>query len=101
MKDIAANKTMAHMDRDEPKDLFDLYFLIKQKDFTPKKLLSLVKQKFGVEFDESLFWSEAFKTLPLLKSLEPFVVQKNKKKLIREVTTYFKKNSNKYLGRQF
>ena len=69
LDDITANKTFAFFDRNEPKDLFDIYFLMTQSDFTAQNLLKLVERKFGAKFDESTFWSESFKTLPLLKIL--------------------------------
>jgi len=103
LDDIAANKTMAHFDRTEPKDLFDLYFLIKQKKYTAKRLLRLVTRKFGVKFSESSFWSESFKTLPLLHSIKPLVVAKDqnqKEQLLAKVETYFRQSSRRLLKTQ-
>lgn len=78
LDDIAANKVMAYFDRNEPKNLFDIYFLINKAGFTPLKLLQLVQQKFGVSFNEASFWSEAFKSFPLLHALEPLLLEKEK-----------------------
>lgn len=100
LEDIAANKTMAHFDRNEPKDLFDLYFLLTEKGFTVQKLLALTHQKFGVEFSESLFWSEAFKNLPLLHTLKPLILKENdekKEKLTSTIKSYFKQESAQFL----
>ena len=101
LKDIAANKTFAYFDRNEPKDLFDLYFLIKKKEFTVNKLLSLCEQKFGVAFPEDLFWSEAFKTLPLLENLRPLLLTDSemaRKKLLKEIESFFKKGARRFLA---
>lgn len=100
LEDIAANKTMAYFDRNEPKDLFDIYFLINKAKFTPRKLLELVKCKFGVRFDLALFWSEAFKGLPLFYTLSPLLLinsETEKEILLQKVATYFKTESSKYL----
>ncbi len=60
LDDIAANKVMAYFDRNEPKDIFDIYFLIRKAGYAPSKLLSLVQKKFGISFKEASFWSEAY-----------------------------------------
>jgi len=100
LEDIAANKTMAYFDRNEPKDLFDIYFLLHKGDFTPSQLLELVVKKFGVFFSESLFWSEAFKSLPLLRELKPLMLEKEAKEqegLLDRIEKYFKDGSYKFL----
>lgn len=100
LEDIVANKIMAYFDRNEPKDLFDIYFLITQKKFAIRNLLKLAQQKFGVEFNEGLFWSEAFKTLPLLRTLKPLIEGKSdqeKENLMKETEEYFKKESSTFL----
>lgn len=99
LEDVAANKVMAYLDRNEPKDLFDIYFLLTKGGFTPQKLLVLAAQKFGVEIPESLFWSEAFKSLPLLSELAPLLdnVVSEKKELFRQIEVYFKDGSSRFL----
>lgn len=100
LEDIAANKVIAYFDRNEPKDLFDLYFILTKKSFGVKKILELAHQKFGVEFTESLFWSEAFKSLPLLKRLKPLIekqTESEKENLIRKIEAYFKEGSSTFL----
>jgi len=100
LEDIAANKTMAYFDRNEPKDLFDLYFLLHKGGFNPSQLLRLVYKKFGVSFNEALFWSEVFKGLPLLRELKPLMLEKEEKKqeeLLKKIEQYFKDGSYKLL----
>lgn len=98
--DIAANKTLALFDRNEPKDLFDIYFLIIKEGFTPKKLLEMVSKKFGVNFNEGLFWSEAFKKITLLDRIRPLMLEQNYKtqnELLRKIAEYFKNQSAQFL----
>lgn len=100
LEDIAANKTFAYFDRNEPKDLFDIYFLLQKGEFSPTKLLANVQQKFGVSFDESSFWSEAFKSFPLLDSLKPLLLEKDEDKqkhLLTTIEEYFKEGSASFL----
>lgn len=102
LEDVAANKTMAYLDRNEAKDLFDLYFLIKKAGFKPKKLLVLVEKKFGLHFDEGIFWSEAFKKLKLLKEVKPLMVEKENSKrelVLKKIENYFQNGSRDYLER--
>jgi len=102
LEDIAANKTMAFFDRNEPKDLFDLYFLLHKGGLSPTQLLRLVYKKFGVSFDEALFWSEAFKSLPLLNELKPLMLEKEKKEqnsLLKRIEDYFRDASRRFLSK--
>lgn len=104
LDDIAANKTMAFFDRNDVKDLFDIYFLINKKKFTPQKLLKLVEKKFGVKFSEGNFWSESFKSFEKLDNLMPFLLVKNEKgktDILNEIKEYFTKNSKRFLDEQF
>lgn len=100
LDDIAANKTMAFFDRNEPKDLYDLYFLLTQKQYTVTKLLKLAEKKFGVKFAESAFWSESYKNMRELDSLQPFLIAKTpkeKSKIINKIRNYFIENSTNHL----
>lgn len=101
LDDIAANKTLAFFDRNEPKDLFDLYFLITKNNYTPKKLLNLVGKKFGAKLSESSFWSESFKAFRLLNNIQPLMLEKtpkDKEKLLKNIEDYFKSRSNSYIS---
>lgn len=100
LEDVAANKVLAYFDRNEPKDLFDIYFLIHKAGFTPLKLLMLVQQKFGVSFNEASFWSEAFKCFPLLSTLKPLMLKERsnqQEQLLKTVEDYFQKGSASFL----
>jgi len=96
LDDIAANKLMAFFDRNEPKDLFDLYFLITKKGYKIQKLLKLTEKKFGVSFSKTAVFSESFKAIDNLENLRPLFLTKNNKesdKLIKEIKDYFISNS--------
>lgn len=100
LEDLAANKTLAYFDRNEPKDLFDIYFLLTEGKFSLKKLLELVLKKFGVKLPESLFWSEAFKKTGLLSRITPLLLEKDdnkKRQLLDNIEGYFKEKSAQFL----
>lgn len=99
LEDIAANKVMAYFDRNEPKDLFDIYFLLRKK-FPVKKLLELTKEKFTVQFSEFMFWSESAKSLQNLSRIKPLLLSQDRSKqnsLLQEVKNYFLSSGKKYL----
>lgn len=100
LENIAANKVLAYFDRNEPKDLFDIYFLIIKAEFTPQKLLQLAYQKFDIKFGESLFWSESFRGISSLRKLKPLMLEDNEKKkekILSEIEGFFCKGSKRYL----
>ncbi len=100
LDDIAANKVMAYFDRNEPKDIFDIYFLIHKAGFTPSKLLTLVQRKFGISFNEASFWSESYKYFPLLHTLQPVMLEKEssqQKQILKTIEDYFHQSSARFL----
>ncbi|PIR72144.1 MAG: hypothetical protein COU42_02360 [Candidatus Nealsonbacteria bacterium CG10_big_fil_rev_8_21_14_0_10_36_24] len=100
LDDMASNKLMSFFDRNDPKDLFDLYFLLTKKKYTIKKLLKLVEKKFGVSFEESSVLSETHKSTKELDNLKPLILAKNqkeRKRIIKEIQEYFSDLSNQYL----
>lgn len=103
LPDIAANKVMAYFDRNEPKDLFDLYFLLTRKKYSVQLLLKLVEKKFGATFSEFMFWSEAAKSLKILRTLQPLMVEKTKiekENLIEKISKFFLQKGGEYLNKQ-
>lgn len=100
LKDIAANKVIAYLDRNEPKDTYDLYTLLVQNKFTVKKLLQLAEEKFGITISEFQFWSESPKSFPLLQSLVPYLTsikESNIKEHIDQVKNFFLNQGKNYL----
>jgi len=98
LDNIAANKTLAYFDRNEPKDLFDLYYLINISGFTVPHLLQIVKDKFGIKFSEFSFWSESTKSLELLKSLNPLIIDKNSELLLKKISSFFLEEGSRSLS---
>ena len=98
--DIGVNKTMAMFDRNEAKDIFDLYFLIVKKHLQVKDLLKGVNKKFGFRVEEDSFWSESMKALNNLEKIKPFLIadsEKEKGELIETIKKFFLSHSSLYL----
>ncbi|GAB4202736.1 MAG: hypothetical protein Fur0023_08910 [Bacteroidia bacterium] len=93
IKDIAANKTFAMMERHDPKDVFDIYFLIKQRNFTIEQLINLVKEKFSISFPLTNFLDRALLSAKTLYNIKPFVLSENSDAIIGEIINYFEKLS--------
>lgn len=102
LDDIAANKAMALVDRREPKDVVDVYFLLQQPGYTVKMLLELGEKKFGVRFSESMFWSEALRRLETMESVKPLLFAQNEaeqENMMSKIQTYFEDHSKKFLDK--
>jgi len=102
LEDIAANKVIALMDRKEPKDLFDLYFIFTKAQIPVHQLLQMVKQKFGLKISEGMFWSQTMVVLPNLKTLRPLITSGNdnqKAELLNEIDNFFQKKSREFLNK--
>ena len=56
LEDIATNKTQAIFERVEPKDTFDLYWILKRKKIKFLTLFRWVEKKFGLEIDPVINW---------------------------------------------
>jgi len=100
--DMAANKTLALIDRDDPKDVFDLYNLLKKKHMEPQQLLDLVEKKFGAVYSLDTFWGEAVKMSKRLSELKPYILdnaQEDKEKLLGSISNYIESQSREYLRR--
>jgi len=100
LEDIAANKTLSLFDRNEPKDVFDIYFLIKKANLGPKKLLELTEKKFGLKFSEDNFWEESLKKSKNIIRLKPYLLSRNQKILL-VIKEFFEKESARYLKKIF
>lgn len=73
LKDISANKLMAMIDRIEPKDFFDLYWIVKEH-FSFTVIRQDAEKKFGLKIDELTLGGEFAKVrnlaLPIKKIRE-------------------------------
>ncbi len=86
--DIGANKIMSVMDRYEPKDFFDLYFI--KKDYRLENLRTAAQKKFGIKID-SLALSSRFNKVENLKIIPQMI----KKVDIEDLKEYFKEFNRK------
>ena len=99
LEDIAANKLIALLDRSEPKDVFDLYFIFASTKISPQKLIKLVKKKFRVLVSLADVWGRAVLIGEKMTEIEPLVLgdKDEKKALFKKIKEYFEKNSKAYL----
>lgn len=97
LDDMAANKTMALLDRHDPKDAIDIFYLIHKSHFSPGKLLSLAKKKFGLTFPLSSFWDRALLASQMLNNIRPLLLgsKKSKIKTIDTIRLFFEKEAAK------
>lgn len=103
LDDIATNKVMAMFDRNEPKDVFDIYFILTKGGYSPSKLTEFVEKKFGVRLAEGSIWSEAFRKMEELDNLRPLILAEDDasgEKLLGEIKSYFIAQAKKFLDRK-
>jgi len=103
LDDMAANKTMAMIDRKEPKDAFDVFSLIQKKRYTPESLLALAKRKFGLSVPVSVFWGEGIRGAEALFELRPllFGTKSFQDRQIKEVISYFQRGAAEFVRGRF
>ena len=98
---MAANKVMAYLDRNQPKDLLDVYTLLAEKKFTLTELLQLVERKFGQRIPEFLFWSESGKSFKRLEDVRPYLLESDLKKqdeFLKDVKNFFLDQGKDFLS---
>jgi len=103
LTDLAANKVIAYLDRNEPKDLFDLYILLANQHFSLIELLDLVEKKFGLRVSEFQFWSESTKSLKSLKTLQPYLPKTalvRGKGLYKNIEQFFLTHGSDYIEKE-
>ena|SRR3989338_3753452 len=102
LEDLAANKTMALVERHEPKDAVDVYFLITKAKLTPRRLLKLVDKKFGLPMDEDTFLGEALRAAKRLSEIQPMLngSSRTQEKTLEEIRSYFNDISAEFLRRR-
>lgn len=81
------------LDRHDPKDAFDVYFLMHTKKMTPEKLLALVRKKFGITFPLSNFWAQGLLSARMLHHIKPLLMQDEK--IIEIIYSFYEKGSAK------
>jgi predicted nucleotidyltransferase component of viral defense system len=95
LSDIMVNKVLSAYQRNEVKDVYDLYFYLNNKPkYSFFELINFVEKKFGVKIEESLIISKIQKLLSDFKLLEPLIYKKNKN-LKENIIKFFQKEFNK------
>lgn len=102
LEDLAANKTMVAIERHEPKDIVDIFFLITKRRFTLQKLLKLADKKFGVKFDESTLLSELLNGSRRLNEIKTMLLgtAREQEKRLTQIKDYFQNLSADLLRRR-
>lgn len=93
--DIAVAKILTAYQRNEVKDVFDLFIILKERKFTFKKLIEGVKKKFEEEIDPAALLARMTKNLKNYESLRPLLIGKKYSK--NEITNFLQSEFNKFL----
>ena len=99
LDDLAANKTLAAVDRHEPKDVVDVYSLMTQKKITLSKLINLAHKKSGLTIRPLTLVGDLLVTarqLNRVQTLLPGSAAKQKQ-AIQNIQKYFAKLSAKLI----
>lgn len=99
LEDMATNKTLAVFERSEPKDTFDLYWILQIKQVKFLTLFKWVEKKFGVIIDPVIFASEALKGADRLQEIQPLVLKKRFYQP-RKIKQYFLQAPQEYLKKK-
>jgi len=97
LADIAISKTLSAYQRNEAKDAFDLFVVLKTKKFNIEELISGVERKFSEKIDSAVLLSRLTKNLKNFSALSPLLIKKYSQK---EITNFFQKLFNQYLKKQ-
>lgn len=77
--DIMTNKTLSTYQRNEVKDVFDLYrYLSDKPKYDLTKLISLVEKKFGIAIEPAMLLAKINELTKQLNSLSPLLINPQK-----------------------
>ncbi|TSC91000.1 MAG: Uncharacterized protein CEN92_342 [Candidatus Berkelbacteria bacterium Licking1014_96] len=93
--DIAVAKTLSAYQRQEVKDAFDLFIILKNKHFLLGELIDGVKKKFEEEIDPATLLARLTKSLENFDHLKPLIIGKKYKG--RELIDFFQEEFNQFL----
>lgn len=99
LEDILTNKAHTIFERAEPKDVFDLYYILQKRKTNLAQVLKWVKKKFGVEIDPVLFTSKILEGAARLKEIKPLILKKNFYNL-NKIKNFFESQAHQYLKRK-
>lgn len=95
LEDLLTNKILAAYERCEPKDIFDIYYGLKDQKFTLKHLLSNVSKKFDVNIDEADLTAKILENVSKLEKIQPLLLKKHD--YANEIKDFFTKKTTNYL----
>lgn len=103
LDDIATNKIMSIMDRREPKDAVDIYYILQQKHYSLDQLLRWVQRKFGPTFDKRTLVTEMLGGVALLKQVQPLLLVSDaeRSKEVQKIQEFYYALSHEYLRERF
>ena len=100
LTDIMVNKTLSTYQRQEPKDVFDLYCYLKNKPkYNLQKLIKLVERKFGIAIEPTILLAKINELAAQLDSLSPMLVVPQKD-LKRKAKKFFQSIFNSLAKKQ-
>ena len=101
-EDLMANKVISAIDRNEPKDMIDIYYLIK-KGHKIEEMIKLFYKKFEMQIDKLTAIREIIRLENRLDEVGPLLlVPKSKQKQeIEKIKEFFIEMSNEYLRSVF
>lgn len=99
IEDILTNKVHAAYERREPKDVFDLYCILRIKKINFLQIFKWVEKKFGVKIDPVLFAVAVLGGAEELDKIKPLML---KEKLLNPlaIKNYFQKEAAAYLKKK-
>lgn len=90
LRDMAANKTLALMDRQEPKDAVDLYYLMRHLNLSLDGVLELLKKKFGIAYQRFSLAADLASASKSLSVLTPHLTASDKESETQAIIAFFK-----------
>lgn len=97
LRDLAANKAHAAFERREPRDVFDLYLILRRTHWTLARVLRDVERKFGVALDPVHLVAKLREGAERLEDLRPLVVGKPPN--ARTIAAFFQTHAERHLRR--
>jgi len=94
LTDIMINKTLSIYQRNEVKDVYDIYcYLNNRSKYDLSKLIDLVEKKFGVAIEQTLLLAKINELTANLDNLQPLLVTRQSE-LTKKVKTFFQRIFN-------
>ncbi len=94
LTDIMVNKTLSTYQRNEPKDVYDLYYYLNHKpQYNLLKLINLVEKKFGFAIEPALLLAKINQLAAELERLRPLLINQEKN-LAKNTKGFFQKIFN-------